>query len=185
MRKSAREGYTQSYNAQVAVDADGAQLILSHHVSTCASDANELEPAVNNIPASIGTPDKVLADTGYANATTIERMEKDGHDLYVAISRNTSSSQRRYDFRPESVTARPEKKIIDPRMLAMKAKLATEEGRRIYAKRKHTVEPVFGIIKQVMGYRQTLLRGIEKVSGDWGLVCLSYNVKRLFSLQTA
>ena len=185
MRKSSREGYTQSYNAQVAVDADGAQLILSHHVTTCASDANELEPAVNNIPASIGTPDKVLADTGYANANTIERMEKDGHDLYVAVSRNTGSSQRRYDFRPESVSARPEKKITDPRTLAMKEKLATEEGRRIYAKRKHTVEPVFGIIKQVMGYRQTLLRGIEKVSGDWGLVCLAYNVKRLFSLQTA
>ena len=127
----------------------------------------------------------MLADTGYANANTIERMEKDGHDLYVAVSRNTGSSQRRYDFRPESVSARPEQKITDPRTLAMKEKLATEESRRIYAKRKHTVEPVFGIIKQVMGYRQTLLRGIEKVSGHWGLVCLAYNVKRLFSLKTA
>jgi transposase len=184
MRKSKREGYTQSCNAQAAVDADGSQLILSHHVTTCASDANELEPSVNAIPASIGTPDKVLADTGYANADTIERMEKDGKDLYVAVGRNTGSSQRRYDFRPESVTARPEKRITDPRMLAMKEKLSTEVGKRIYAKRKHTVEPVFGIIKQVMGYRQTLLRGFEKVSGDWGLVCLAYNFKRLFSLQT-
>ncbi len=185
MRKSKREGYTQSYNAQAAVDADGAQLILSHHVTTCASDANELEPSVNAIPASVGTPDKVLADTGYANADTIERMEKDGKDLYVAVSRNAGNSQRRYDFRPESVTARPGKKITDSRMLAMKEKLSTEEGKRIYAKRKHTVEPVFGIIKQVMGYRQTLLRGFEKVSGDWGLVCLAYNFKRLFSLKTA
>ena len=185
MRKSKREGYTQSYNAQAAVDADGSQLILSNHVTTCASDANELEPAVNNIPASIGTPDKVLADTGYANADTIERMEQDGLDLYVAVSRNTGNWQRRYDFRPESVTARAEKNITDPRMLAMKEKLSSEEGKRIYAKRKHTVEPVFGIMKQVMGYRQTLLRGFEKVSGDWGLVCLAYNFKRLFSLQTA
>ncbi len=184
MRKSKREGYTQSYNAQAAVDADGSQLILSNHVTTCASDANELEPAVDNIPASVGTPDKVLADTGYANADTIERMEKDGKNLYVAVSRNAGSSQRRYDFRPESVTVRPEKKITDPRMLAMKEKLATEEGKRVYAKRKHTVEPVFGIIKEVMGYRQTLLRGIKKVSGDWGLVCLAYNFKRLFSLKT-
>ena len=185
MRKSKREGYTQSYNAQAAVDADGSQLILSNHVTTCASDANELEPAVNNIPASIGTPDKVLADTGYANADTIERMEKDGLDLYVAVSRNTGNWQRRYDFRPESVTARAEKNITDPRMLAMKEKLSSEEGKRIYAKRKHTVEPVFGIMKQVMGYRQTLLRGLEKVSGDWGLVCLAYNFKRLFSLTIA
>jgi len=185
MRKSKREGYTQSYNAQAAVDADGSQLILSHHVTTCASDANELEPSVNAIPASVGAPDKVLADTGYANADTIERLEKGGKDLYVAVGRNGGSSQRRYDFRPESATARPEKKITDPRMLAMKEKLSTEVGKRIYAKRKHTVEPVFGIIKQVMGYRQTLLRGFEKVRGDWGLVCLAYNFKRLFSLQTA
>ncbi len=185
MRKSKRDGYTQSYNAQAAVDADGSQLILSNHVTTCASDANELEPAVHNIPASIGTPDKVLADTGYANADTIERMERDGKDLYVAVGRNAGTSQRRYDFRPESVTGRPEKKITDPRMLAMKEKLSTEAGKRIYAKRKHTVEPVFGIIKQVMGYRQTLLRGIEKIRGDWGLVCLAYNFKRLFSLQPA
>ena len=185
MRKSKREGYTQSYNAQAAVDADGSQWILSNHVTTCASDANELEPAVKNIPASIGTPDKVPADTGYANADTIERMEKDGHDLYVAVSRNAGTWQRRYDFRPESVIARPEKKITDPRMLAMKEKLCTEQGRRIYAKRKHTVEPVFGIIKEVMGYQQTLLRGIENVSGDWGLVCLAYNFKRLFSRKTA
>ncbi len=185
MRKSKREGYTQSYNAQAAVDADGSQLILSDHVTTCASDANELEPSVNAIPASIGTPDKVLADTGYANADTIERMERDGKYLYVAVGRNAGSWQRRYDFRPESVTARPEKKIADPRLLAMKEKLSTEEGKRIYAKRKHTVEPVFGIIKQVMGYRQTLLRGFEKISGDWDLVCLAYNFKRLFSLKTA
>ncbi len=70
-------------------------------------------------------------------------------------------------------------------MLALKEKLSTKEGKRLYAKRKHTVEPVFGIIKQVMGYRQTLLRGFEKVSGDWGLVCLAYNFKRLFSLRPA
>ncbi len=185
MRKSKREGYTQSYNAQAAVDADGSQLILSDHVTTCARDANELEPAVHNIPASVGTPDQVLADTGYANADTIERLERDGHDLYVAVSRNAGKGQRRYDFRPESVSARPEKNITDPRMLAMKEKLSTDQGKRIYAKRKHTVEPVFGIIKQVMGYRQTLLRGFKKVSGDWGLVCLAYNFKRLFSLKTA
>ncbi len=185
MRKSNRDGYTQSCNAQAAVDADGSQWILSNHVTMCASDANELEPAVHNIPASVGTPDKVLADTGYANTDRIERMEKNGHDLYVAVSRNAGNSQRRYDFLPESVTGRPEKTITDPRLLAMKEKLSTEEGRRIDAKRKHTVEPVFGIIKEVMGYRQALLRGFEKFSGDWGLVCLAYNFKRLFSLQTA
>ncbi len=122
---------------------------------------------------------------GIFSSRRIERMEKDGKDLYVAVSRNAGNWQRGYDFRPESVTARREKNVTDIRMLAMKEKLSSEEGKRIYAKRKHTVEPVFGIIKQVMGYRQTLLRGFEKVNGDWGLVCLAYNFKRLFALQTA
>ena len=166
------------------MDADSSQLILSHHVTACASDANELEPTVNNIPASVGTPDKVLADTGYANADTIERMENDGKEFCVVVGRNAGSSQRRYDCRPESVTACPEREITDSRMLAMQEKLSTKEGKRIYAKRKHTVESVFGIIKRVMGFRQILLRGFEKMSGDWGLVCLAYNFKRLLSLRT-
>ena len=87
MRKSKREGYTQSYNAQAAVDADGSQLILSHHVTTCASDANELEPSVNAIPAAVGTPNKVLADTGYANADTIERLARPPAATKVASTR--------------------------------------------------------------------------------------------------
>ncbi len=67
----------------------------------------------------------------------------------------------------------------------MQEKLKTEEGRKRYAKRMQTVEPVFGIIKSVMGFRQFLLRGLEKVNGEWGLVCLAYNVKRLWVIKTA
>ncbi len=185
MRKNTREGYTQSYNAQVAVDADGSQLVLSNHVSQSASDSNELEPAVNNVPESIGQVDKALADAGYVNADAIERLEARGHDLYVAVSRDDGNTKRRYDYRPKSATDKPGRKVKDPRLLAMQRKLKTEAGRKIYAKRKQTVEPVFGIIKHVMGYRQTLLRGVEKVRGEWNLVCLAYNVKRLWALQAA
>jgi len=185
MRKNMREGYTQSYNRQAAVDADGSQLILSNHVSTCASDANELEPAVKDIPESVGEASSVLADAGYVNIEAFERLEADGKDLYVAVSRDESHSQRRYDYRPKSVTEKPSKVVKDPRLLAMQEKLRTEEGRKRYAKRMQTVEPVFGIIKSVMGFRQFLLRGLDKVSGEWDLVCLAYNVKRLWVLKTA
>ena len=185
MRKNSREGYTQSYNNQAAVDADGSQLVLSNHVSQSASDVKELAPAVNNVPESVGKVDKVLADAGYVDADAIERLQEQGYDLYVAIGRNDGNSERRYDYRPKSVTNKPGRKVKDPRLRSMQRKLKTEAGKNLYSKRKQTVEPVFGIIKHVMGYRQTLLRGIEKVSGEWNLVCLAYNVKRLWGLMPA
>ncbi len=185
MRKNTREGYTQSYNAQAAVDADGSQLILSNHVSQSASDSNELEPAVNNVPESIGKVNKTLADAGYVNADAIERLQKRGRDLYVAVSRDDGNTKRRYDYRPKSATDKPGRKVKDPRLRVMPRKLKTEAGKTVYAQRKQTVEPVFGMIKHVMGDRQTLLRGVEKVRGEWNLVCLAYNVKRLWSLKAA
>jgi len=185
MRKNKREGYTQSYNSQAAVDADGSQLVLSNHVSQCANDANELETAVNAIPDTVGEASSVLADTGYVNLNAFERLEAEGKDLYVAVSRGEKDWHRRYDYRPASATQKPSKPVKDPRLLAMQEKLKTDAGRRLYAKRKHTVEPVFGIIKSVMGFRQFLLRGLEKVTGEWDLVCLAYNVKRLWALKAA
>ncbi|MBU0719502.1 MAG: IS1182 family transposase [Planctomycetes bacterium] len=185
MRKNKREGYTQSYNGQAGVDADGSQLILSNHVSQCASDANELEPAVHRIPACVGAVSAALADSGYVNADAMERLEASGKDLYVAVGRDDGNLQRTYDYRPRSTTEKPAKVVKDPRLLAMQEKLKTDEGRALYAKRKQTVEPVFGIIKSVMGFRQFLLRGLAKVSGEWDLVCLAYNVKRLWALKTA
>ncbi len=119
------------------------------------------------------------------NADAIERLEARGHDLYVAVGRDDGNTKRRYDYRPKSATDKPGRKVKDPRLLAMQRKLKTEAGKKLYAKRKQTVEPVFGIIKHVMGYRQTLLRGVEKVRGEWNLVCLAYNVKRLWVLQAA
>ena len=97
-------------------------------------------------------------------------------DRYVAVSRAASHSPRRYDYRPTSVTEKPPKAVKDSRLpltlfvkglLAMPEKLWTAAGRALYALRKQTVEPVFGIIKRVMGFRQFLLRGLEKVSGEW------------------
>lgn len=188
MRKNKRSGYTQSYNAQATVDADGSQLIVGQHVSTCASDSGELEPALASVPEGVGTPTAVLADAGYVNADAWDRLageEGEGVDLYVSVGRESDHSQRNYDYRPSSAPDKPPKKITDPRLLAMRKKLQTEEGRALYAQRKQTVEPVFGIIKHILGFRQFLRRGMEAVRAEWTLVCLAYNVKRLWNLKTA
>jgi transposase len=185
MRKSKRSSYEQAYNSQATVDADGSQMILGGHVSTCASDANELVPAVDDVPEEIGNVSAVLADSGYVNGDAWESLEQDEVDVYVAVSREENHSQRQYDYRPTSVTDKPARVIQDQRLLDMREKLRTDAGRRLYAKRKQTVEPVFGIIKHVMGFRQFLLRGLAKVSGEWELVRLAYNVKRLWVLKMA
>ncbi len=184
MRKSKREGYTQSYNAQAAVDADGTQLILAHRVTTCASDANELEPTLHAIPATLGQPTTALADCGYVNREAFARIAAapDAPQLYVSVHREDAHAERRYEFRPPD-KIKPPKILTDPALLAMAEKLQTEQGRTIYRQRACTVEPVFGIVKHVLGFRQFLLRGLNKVSGEWNLVCLAYNLKRLHALR--
>jgi len=202
MRKNRRSAYTQSYNAQAVVDAEpapgtsggeertsgGSMLILGGHVTQCAADTNELIPALESVPAEVGTVTAALADCGYVDAEVFEQLQnrqENPIDLYVAVGRQENHDQRRYDFRPQHVTDKPAKKLTDPTLLAMREKLRTDEGRRKYAQRKQTVEPVFGIIKHVMGFRQFLLRGIEKVSGEWSLLRLAYNFKRLWTLKAA
>ena len=183
MRKSKRSEYTQSYNAQATVDADGSQLVLSSHVTNCASDAGELLPGVEGVPRELGGPNSVLADTGYVNTEAFDELQLQGVEAYVPPSRDAAGQKRDHDFRP--AVDKPPKTLKDPRLVQMRDKLKTDTGRALYARRKQTVEPVFGVIKQAMGFRQFLLRGCQNVSAEWQLVCLAYNVKRLFNLNTA
>jgi hypothetical protein len=184
MRKSRREGYTQSYNAQAVVDADGSMLIVGQYVTNQANDANELIPALAQVDPTLGRVERVLADTGYAKIAVFEQLEADGIDAFVAVSRQESHDQRHYDYRAEAVHQKPGRVIKDPCLVAMREKLRTENGRAQYAKRKQTVEPVFGIIKSVLGFRYFHLRGLEKVNGEWSLMCLAYNLKRLGRLHS-
>jgi transposase len=183
MRRSKREGYEQAYNGQAVVDAGGSQLVLAARVTQCASDSNELVSDVGMVPESIGKVSVVLADSGYANGAEVEQLEqRDSEEkiaVYVAVG---AESRRKYDYRP----ARKEdnsKNICAPWKVRMKEKMEGEIGRALYSKRKQTVEPVFGVIKAAMGFRQFLLRGIEKVRGEWQLVTLAYNFKRLVNLK--
>jgi transposase len=184
MRKNKRSGYEQSYNAQTVVDAQGSQLILGARISQCASDANELSPNVSAI-AAVGCPTAVLADTGYTCESQIQELERQHIDVYVSTGAEANHQRRRHDFRPSNRRRAEPKVLKAPWLLAMKAKLETDAGRKLYALRKQTVEPVFGIIKSVMGFRQFLLRGLAKVSGEWALVTLAYNCKRFWNLKLA
>ena len=186
MRKNKRAGFTESYNAQAAVDVDGSQLIVGEHVSQSASDSTELENGINSIPKELGKPKAALLDAGYVDADAIDRVQEEMEiELYISVHREDAHSERKYDYRPKKQSERPTKAIKDPRLLKMRDKLRTEEGKALYGKRNHTVETAFGIIKAVMGFRGFVLRGLEKVSGEWNLVCLSYNLKRLHQLKLA
>lgn len=186
MRKSKREGYTQSYNAQAVVDAEGSQLVLGARVSTCASDANELELDLASVPPQLGAPSAVLADCGYVNRKAFARIgaQSKGPQLYVSVHREDAHAERRYDYRPLD-RIKPSKTLTDPVLIAMAEKLKTADGRAKYRQRAQTVEPVFGIIKHGLGFRQFLMRGLQKVSGEWNLVCTAYNLKRLHTLKLA
>jgi transposase len=186
MRKNTRSGYTQSYNCQATVDADGSGLIVGQHLTQSASDANELLAAYHSIPDELGKPTAQLADAGYLNSRDITHLQKEeGCEVYCSAHREDAHNERRYDYRPPAKSERPVRELKDPVLIAMRDKLATEEGKAIYKKRASTVETVFGIIKSVLGFRGFSLRGLEKVRGEWGLVCLSHNIKRLHTLKTA
>jgi transposase len=184
MRRSKREGYEQAYNGQAVVDAEGSQLVLAARVTQCASDSNELVADLAMVPASAGKVTVVLADSGYANGAEVEQLEQkrgseEKIEVYVAVG---AEGRRKYDYRPERKEG-DSKNICAPWKVRMKEKIESEIGRTLYSKRKQTVEPVFGVIKAAMGFRQFLLRGIEKVRGEWQLVTLAYNFKRLVNLK--
>lgn len=131
----------------------------------------------------MGTPQAVLADARYARKKLIERFEADpdAPQLYLAISA-TDHDLRRYDYRPPQ--NRKTRRITDALPLKMQQKVRSDEGRKIYRKRKQTVEPVFGIIKSVIGLDQFLRRGITAVNAEWNRVCTAYNMKRFWRLCT-
>lgn len=185
MRRNKRSEYRQAYNAQAVVDADGSQLVLGARVSRCASDRNELVADVDAVPAAVGAPTQVLADNGYATETEVETLTDREMDVLVAVG--TEDRRRQHDFRPlpdpeQATEATPPKA---PWLVAMREKLSQADNRASYRRRQQTVEPVFGIMKQALGFRQFLLRGHAKVTGEWQLLALAYNCKRLHNLQLA
>ena len=176
---SSKGGFEQAYNGQAAVDID-SMLIVENHITQQSNDKLELTPAVENLsglPDRLGTVDTLLADTGYFSSDNVEKCETNDIVPYIAVERQEHNAPLEDRFtEPEPLIA-----PADP-VTEMKHRLKTMAGKAVYAKRKSTVEPVFGIIKAAMGFRQFLLRGLELVSGEWDLVCIAYNIKRLHAL---
>jgi IS5 family transposase len=126
-------------------------------------------------------PEAILADRGYLNGPSIERIQAQGMEAYVAL--NAEAHQRRsYDLRCEQTRRENPLKFKAPVLVAMEQKLRTAEGRRRYLRRQASIEPVIGIIKKVLGFEQFLLRTLAKVSLEWTLVCTAFNLRRLHKL---
>jgi len=160
-----------------------SQLMVGQRVSDSATDAGQLEPDVQSIPQGLGQPTAVLADCGYAAKADLQRLGRERPDLelYVSVYREDAPAQQRYEYRPLDKVKSP-RRLRDPVLVAMAEKLTRPEGRALDRRRGCTVEPVFGVIKAVLGFGQLLLRGLKKVGGEWALVCLAYNLKRLHRL---
>jgi hypothetical protein len=182
MRKNARSSYTQSLNCQISVDADGSSLIVGQHTTQSASDINQLVPAMEAIPPILGQPSRVLTDAGYLNGKAIGTIERTGIEAYCSAHQEDCHDERKYDYRTPKDGEKKKRHLKDKRLIAMRDKLATKEGKAIYKQRARTVEPVFGTIKEAIGFRGFMLRGLEKMSGEWALVCQAFNVKRLHKL---
>ena len=180
MRKNKKSEYQQGYNAQAVVDTEGSQLVSGVRVSGCGSDRRELVADVETVAESVGVPTQVLADNGYAYQQAVERLRDRDIEVLVAVGRG--DRRRRHDFRPQG-GAQPAKAPKAAWLLQMQEKLSQPAHRASYRLRQQTIEPVFGILKQVMGFRQFLLRGQEKVTGEWQLLTLAYNCKRLHQMQ--
>ena len=177
MKNSNNDGFDQHYNVQAAVDQD-SRLIVGNTVSNHPNDKGEAIPTVDAIPAEVGKPEAAALDNGYFSPTNIEELETRGIDPYIATGqdRHHQSWQERFAQQPE-----PPAEDASP-IVKMAYKLKTDIGKIIYGLRKCTVEPVIGIIKETLGFRQFSLRGQVAVVGEWCLVCLAYNLKRLHVL---
>jgi transposase len=175
-------GFEQSYNAQAAVAA-GSMLVVAVDVVQASNDKQQLEPMLGKIgalPEELGETETLLADTGYFSARNVEACEKAGIDPLIAMGRQPHhpALQERFE------APRPAPENPTP-IESMAHRLKTSEGRKLYALRKQTPEPVFGIIKSVLGFRQFSMRGLEKVRGEWSLVTMAWNMKRMFVLNPA
>jgi len=177
MKNSTDDGFDQHYNAQVAVD-QASRLIVAHRVSNHANDRGEALPTVDAIPSGVGQPEAAALDNGYFSASNVEGLEARGIDPYIATGGDRHHQSWRERFAQEPQPPPDDASLI----VKMAYKLQTETGKQFYSLRKSTVEPVIGIIKEVLGFRQFSLRGLLAVAGEWCLVCLAYNLKRLHVL---
>ena len=178
MKNSTNDGFDQHYNVQVATDQESL-LIVAQALSNHPNDKQEALPTLKAISPELGQPDAVALDNGYFSAANIQGCENLGIDPYIATGREPHHLDWHTFFQQQ-----PEPPADDEAsaIVKMAYKLQTEIGQAIYRLRKCTVEPVIGIIKEILGFRQFSLRGLAAAAGEWCLVCLAFNLKRMHTL---
>jgi hypothetical protein len=186
MKEGNGKHFEQDYNAQAAVDTEGSMLIVGGYVTNHGNDKKELGPAVAGVDKEIREVKTVAADTGYYSEEAVNDVEQRkeqgkqaGPEVYCAVEKGARHTSVK-DLEKKKKAGRPPARQTKKQKMARKLK--TKKGKAIYKKRKETVEPVFGIIKSAMGFRQFMLRGLEKVNTEWDLVMTSYNFKKLHKL---
>jgi len=175
--KMGNGSFDQAYNCQAAVDSK-AQIIVARSVSNCPSDKQHLKPAVNQIKENLGQkPKKLSADSGYYSDENVQHLQAEKIDDYVC------PDQLKHGERPPPVRGRPPKDLsfLD----RVRRKLRTKKGARIYGLRKQIPEPVFGQMKRCRNLKQFLLRGVEKVDGEWSLWCTGHNLIKIWAAAAA
>ncbi len=178
---TSNHGWQQAWNGQIAVDMD-SHLIVGGHISQAPNDKQQLEPMLNELealPEELGVPTRITADNGYYSTGNISEATDRNITPYLATGRqkhNQHWQERTADPGP------PPEEATEAEQMGWRLK--TPEGKAFYGRRKATVETVFGIIKQVMGFRQFSLRGLRKVAGEWDLLKCAYNLKRMHGLVT-
>lgn len=171
-----KDGYVQGYNAQAAVDAD-SQVIVAQEVGAQQNDSERLVPMVEQIRANTGRrPQELSADAGYSSEENLRALHRRRIRAYVATGRQRHGTR--------SATGSPDRRK-GPWACAMRTKLRRAGPRSRYRLRKQTVEPVFGQMKECRGFRRFLLRGLEKVRGEWSLACVAHNLLKLFGARIA
>jgi transposase len=173
MRDGATKSFEQSYNCQAAVDSQ-AQVIVAAQVTQQANDKRQVKPLVELMKLNLvgRIPEELSADTGYYSEENIAYLEGQQIEPYVPPSRLEEDDSPGEPLEPLADTAPARERMV--------AKLRTPTGRRVYSKRKETVEPVFGQIKEARGIRRFLLRGLDSVQAEWALICATHNLLKLF-----
>ena len=178
MKNANNSGFDQHYNTQVVVDHD-SRLIVGNWLCNHTNDKQAALPTIDTVPPEVGQPKKANLDTGYFSANNIAGLEARGIDPYIATGRSPHHQGWRTFFL-DNPDPPPDDASVKEQMAY---KLRTAIGNALYRLRKSTVEPVIGIIKEILGFRQFSLRGLCAAGGEWTLVCLAYNLKRLHTLQ--
>jgi hypothetical protein len=177
MKNSTNDGFDQHYNVQAAVEQE-SMLIVATSLSNHPNDKQEAEPTLDALATELGQPEAAALDNGYFSEANIRALEQRRIEPYIATGRE--SHHKDLNTLLGKLPDAPAQDASPKEKMAYK--LATEIGQAIYRVRKCTVEPVIGIIKEILGFRQFSLRGRWAVAGEWCLVCLAFNLKRLHVL---